>query len=99
MSLLRDEPDSLDALVAATGDSLRIDPAFVEKDFWVIEVLRAATSPVQVTARDGNSYDVETVFKGGTSLSRAYGLIERFSEDVDLLVSFPDVDPSIREGY
>ena len=50
MSLLRDEPDSLDALVAATGDSLRIDPAFVEKDFWVIEVLRAATSPVQVTA-------------------------------------------------
>ena len=96
MSLLRDEPDSLDALVAATGDSLRIDQAFVEKDFWVIEVLRAATSPVQVTARDGNSYDVETVFKGGTSLSRAYGLIERFSEDVDLLVSFPDVDPSIR---
>ncbi|BBZ50545.1 nucleotidyl transferase AbiEii/AbiGii toxin family protein [Mycobacterium heidelbergense] len=32
---------------------------------------------------------VNAIFKGGTSLSRVYGLIERFSEDVDLLIRFP----------
>jgi hypothetical protein len=37
---------------------------------------------------------VSTIFKGGTSLSRVFGLIERFSEDVDLLVGFPPVDAS-----
>lgn len=41
-------------------------------------MLRAATAPL-----DGVD---EFVFKGGTSLSKAYGIIERFSEDIDLLV-------------
>jgi hypothetical protein len=95
MPLLRDHPDDLDALVAATASSLRLDTGFVEKDFWVIEVLRAATAPIQTTAKDGSQHPVRTIFKGGTSLSRAYGLIERFSEDVDLLVSFPQVDIGI----
>jgi hypothetical protein len=95
MPLLRDHPDDLDALVAATASSLRLDTAFVEKDFWVIEVLRAATAPIQTTAKDGSQHPVRTIFKGGTSLSQAYGLIERFSEDVDLLVSFPQVDIGI----
>jgi Nucleotidyl transferase AbiEii toxin, Type IV TA system len=95
MALLRAEPDSLDALVAATADALGIDAAFVEKDFWVIEVLRAATRELTVLAKDRKPHPVQTIFKGGTSLSRAYGLIERFSEDVDLLVAFPDVELSI----
>jgi len=92
MPLLRDHPDDLDALVAATAASLRLDTGFVEKDFWVIEVLRAATAPIHATAKDGSQHPVRTIFKGGTSLSRVYGLIERFSEDVDLLLSFPQVD-------
>lgn len=97
MARLRDEPDSLDALVAATAESLGIAAAFIEKDFWVIEVLRAATTKGQlIVAKDGRTHAVQTIFKGGTSLSRAYGLIERFSEDVDLLVAFPDADLSIR---
>jgi hypothetical protein len=92
MPTLRDQHDDLAALVATTADALGIDAGFVEKDFWVIEVLRAATAPVQVAAKDGSRHAVQTIFKGGTSLSRAYGLIERFSEDVDLLVSFPPVE-------
>ncbi|MDQ2839261.1 MAG: nucleotidyl transferase AbiEii/AbiGii toxin family protein [Actinomycetota bacterium] len=95
MVLLRSDPDSLDALVATTADALGIDATFVEKDFWVIEVLRAATREVTVLAKDGREHPVQTIFKGGTSLSRAYGLIERFSEDVDLLVAFPTVELSI----
>jgi hypothetical protein len=50
---------------------------FVEKDFWVTELLRSVVRPVE------NAY---VVFKGGTSLSKAFNLIERFSEDVDVLV-------------
>lgn len=42
-----------------------------------------------MTYRDGVTGTACTVFKGGTSLSRVYGLIDRFSEDVDLLVLFP----------
>ena len=95
MPLLRERPDDLAALVGTTAEALAIDAGFVEKDFWVIEVLRAATAPVEVNARDGNRHPVATIFKGGTSLSRAYGLIERFSEDVDLLVSFPSVEISL----
>lgn len=53
MAHLRNEPDSLDALIAATADTLTIDAAFVEKDFWVIEVLRAATGGFTVLAKDG----------------------------------------------
>ena len=95
MAQLRTEPDTLDALVAATADALGIDAAFVEKDFWVIEVLRASTRQLTVLAKDRQRHPARTIFKGGTSLSRVYGLVERFSEDVDLLVAFPDVELSI----
>jgi len=96
MALLRDHQDDLSALTAAAAEALGIDPAFVEKDFWVIEVLRAAVVPVKVAAKDRQSYEVQTIFKGGTSLSRVFGIIERFSEDVDLLISFPQVETSGR---
>lgn len=66
-----------------TAETLGIDPAFVEKDFWVIEALRVATATA-------GSREVRAIFKGGTSLSRAFGIIQRFSEDVDLLLDFPD---------
>lgn len=50
---------------------------FVEKDFWITEVLRSVTQPIG---------GARVVFKGGTSLSKAFGLLDRFSEDVDVLV-------------
>ena len=56
--------------------------AHVEKDFWVTEVLRGV-------ARCSADTGVSAVFKGGTSLSKAFGLIERFSEDVDVIVIAP----------
>jgi hypothetical protein len=72
----------LEELIDRTSNALGIDPAFVEKDFWVIEALRVAT---ETAAFRG----VRAIFKGGTSLSRAFNIIERFSEDVDLLLAFP----------
>ena len=54
-------------------------PTFVvEKDWWVVQTLRLIT---QMDIAD------QIVFKGGTSLSKAWGLIDRFSEDIDLAIN------------
>jgi hypothetical protein len=83
---IRASAADLEALVDRTAEALGIDAAFVEKDFWVIEALRIATATAA-------SHEVRAIFKGGTSLSRAFGIIQRFSEDVDLLLDFPDGMP------
>ncbi|MBC7299526.1 nucleotidyl transferase AbiEii/AbiGii toxin family protein [Nocardia salmonicida] len=90
MPALREHPDDLAALIAASAEQLGLDQSFLEKDFWAMEVLRATTFPVEVVGQTGSG-ELTVIFKGGTSLSRVYRLIERFSEDVDLLVIFPDV--------
>lgn len=94
MNRLRDHRADLQALIGSAAEQLGIDQVFVEKDFWVTEVLRAATRPVVALGKDGAHHAVGTVFKGGTSLSRVYGIIERFSEDVDLLIRFPSAEVS-----
>jgi hypothetical protein len=57
----------------------RVDPAITEKDFWVCWLLGLIFSTPEL---GGNA-----VFKGGTSLSKVFGVINRFSEDVDLGLS------------
>lgn len=53
-------------------------PAFViEKDWWVCILLKAIFQ---------SKYAGSIIFKGGTSLSKAYSLIQRFSEDIDLII-------------
>ena len=47
----------------------------VEKDWWVVKTLEVVFN---------TEIGEHTVFKGGTSLSKAWGLIDRFSEDIDL---------------
>jgi predicted nucleotidyltransferase component of viral defense system len=65
-------------ILLATAQQLRLPEAFVEKDYWVTYVLRTLAD---------SSYREQLVFKGGTALSKAYGLVERFSEDVDLAIA------------
>ena len=61
----------------AASQHLNIKLEFVEKDYWITLVLsRLAKS----------KYVDESVFKGGTSLSKGYNLIERFSTDVDIAI-------------
>ncbi len=61
----------------AASQHLEIKLEFVEKDYWItLELSRLAKS----------KYVDESVFKGGTSLSKGYNLIERFSEDVDIAI-------------
>ncbi|WP_152364370.1 nucleotidyl transferase AbiEii/AbiGii toxin family protein [Microlunatus speluncae] len=87
---LRDDPDALNVLVARAADYYGISAAYIEKDFWVTEVLRVASRTRPVRLPDGHSADTTFIFKGGTSLSRVFGLTQRFSEDIDLIAVFND---------
>src|SRR5262245_50103782 len=62
-----------------TASEMQIRPQFVEKDFWVCWALRLLFTL--------SGIGDHLVFKGGTSLSKAYRIIERFSEDIDITVS------------
>ena len=85
MALLRDAGDDFASAIDNAAQTLGLAPTFVEKDYWVTQVLR------ELHVR----YPGGFVFKGGTSLSKGYGLIDRFSEDVDILV-LPAKDDSAR---
>ena len=67
--------DDRKAMIQAVATSLNIDEAAVEKDWWVTAVLYALFY---------TSVADYLLFKGGTSLSKGWGIIERFSEDIDL---------------
>lgn len=60
------------------ADQLGITPFAAEKDWWVTRTLSIIFEMENVAPH--------LVFKGGTSLSKAWNLIERFSEDVDLAI-------------
>lgn len=63
--------------VRITAQQMNIPPEFVEKDYWVTYALFTIFN---------NDIGKDTVFKGGTALSKCYNMIERFSEDIDLVV-------------
>lgn len=65
-------------LLQQTAEEKRIVEQAVEKDWWVNAVLMALSK---------TSWADSLQFKGGTSLSKAWGLINRFSEDIDLSIS------------
>ena len=76
--------DRLDLFLAA-ANRLGAPVNHVEKDFWVCWTLNALY-------RERPSGGPRLLFKGGTSLSKAYGLIQRFSEDIDITVFRDDLD-------
>ena len=63
--------------VQFTADQMKIPAIYVEKDYWVTYALFTIFN---------NEIGKDTVFKGGTALSKCYNMIERFSEDIDLVV-------------
>lgn len=70
-------------LFATTAQRLGTTPQNAEKDFWVCWTIDALFN-----GRDGGP---RLLFKGGTSLSKGFGLIQRFSEDVDVTVFRADL--------
>lgn len=61
-----------------TDGGLGIEKLFIEKDYWISKVLKQLS--IVDTGR-------RVIFKGGTSLSKVYGIGNRFSEDIDIAIS------------
>lgn len=74
MAFIHDDPDFED-LLRIVADRKGLGPALVEKDYWVAHSLWAL-----------QDMGFDLWFKGGTSLSKGFGIIERFSEDLDLRI-------------
>src|SRR3990167_5149679 len=62
----------------AAAEIKKIPLEIIEKDYWVVWVLEKAFSIEKLSPH--------LTFKGGTSLSKIYGVIDRFSEDADLSI-------------
>ncbi len=88
-------PGDREALFTETASRKGVSPEIVEKDFWVCWIL------LQISRF---SEFPRLIFKGGTSLSKVYGIIKRFSEDIDLVINRHelgfdgDKDPANQEG-
>lgn len=67
-------------LFRAAAQAMRVHEAIIEKDFWVCWTLDHLFHD--------SPWREQIEFKGGTSLSKAYAAIERFSEDIDLVLDW-----------
>lgn len=67
------------ALIKILGEEKGIEPGLVEKDYWIMHVLYGLKK---------QGFDFE--LKGGTSLSKGYKIIHRFSEDIDIHIKPPE---------
>ncbi len=65
------------AILNQGSNILGLPAIAIEKDWWVTLALKASFEL---------KYSPSIVFKGGTSLSKGWNLIERFSEDIDLAI-------------
>lgn len=68
-------PEEKNTIFEAIGNEMGIPASAVEKDWWVVQTLEL------IQKQEAAPY---IVFKGGTSLSKAWNIIKRFSEDIDL---------------
>lgn len=76
----------LPELLRIVGDQMGILPALIEKDYWIMNVLYGLKK---------QGFDFE--MKGGTSLSKGYKIIDRFSEDIDIYIH-PPADMDVEEN-
>ena len=70
---LHDDREVFEELIAGTANELAIPTYIIEKDYYVTIALKALSEKID-----------DMVFKGGTSLTKCYQLLDRFSEDIDI---------------
>jgi hypothetical protein len=83
-------PEQRAELIQETAERIQLTSSAVEKDFWVVWVLDKLFQSELLADK--------IIFKGGTSLSKVFGLIRRFSEDIDLILDWNEVvreDPNL----
>ena len=66
-------------LLAIVAEEHGIDPVLVEKDYWIMHCLWGL-----------QALNFRFELKGGTSLSKGFGVIHRFSEDIDIRIEPPE---------
>ena len=71
---LHEDKEQLADAIRITAAELGIPQKFVEKDYWICQILQRLSRMTQAE---------RTVWKGGTSLTKGYGIIQRFSSDID----------------
>ena len=79
---LHTDKETFKELIEATAKDLNLPSLYIEKDYWVTYILKNLSN---------SDYKDVAIFKGGTSLSKAYKIIDRFSEDIDLAVITNDL--------
>lgn len=79
---LHKDLENFKALISLTARDMGILEFYIEKDYWVTYILKKLSE---------SSFRNEVVFKGGTSLSKGYNAINRFSEDIDLQLTNPSL--------
>lgn len=77
---LHHDKEAFEELVTATANEFHIPTNIIEKDYYVTLALRELSSRIE-----------GMVFKGGTSLSKCYQLLDRFSEDLDISYAASEV--------
>lgn len=73
------EHEDFEQLILSAAEhlgSVGLTPGAIEKDYFVTEALRLLAT----------AYNSKVIFKGGTSRSKGWGLIQRFSEDIDIFL-------------
>ena len=83
MNRMARDPDGRVEIFTETANRRGISPVIVEKDFWVCWTL----GQVFENPEESPSF----LFKGGTSLSKVFNAIQRFSEDIDLSINRHDL--------
>lgn len=81
ISFLKKFPDK--NLIQDISLELGINPSFIEKDWYAVQLLVLISGLQSIN-------NVKIIFSGGTSLSKGYGLIKRFSEDLDFILTLPE---------
>lgn len=79
LDIINASPEDRKGLFLSTANRLGTSLKNVEKDFWVCWIL-------DLIFNGRHENEPRLLFKGGTSLSKAYSLISRFSEDIDITV-------------
>ncbi len=90
-NLLKQPVDQLQVIFRNTAQKTGIHEAIVEKDFWVCLTLDYLFHKCP--------HAESFTFKGGTSLSKCYGLIQRFSEDIDLILDWRVLGYELNEPW
>ncbi|OGI11620.1 MAG: hypothetical protein A2Y40_07495 [Candidatus Margulisbacteria bacterium GWF2_35_9] len=83
--------DEIKKVFSEAAKNKNIAESLIEKDFWVTVILSLLF--------EKTSFKDHILFKGGTSLSKGFNLINRFSEDIDIILDWRQLGVTDEEAF